>query len=93
MRIVKRATLLAAALLACGPAAAQNAGSQNHRLIGAGNASVAASIVSPQARLAIAGGSGAPVGISASPNASANSGQQSAQLPTELLFVDGLENG
>lgn len=86
-------TALLAALLASAPALAQNAGSQNHRLIGAGNASVAARALSPQSRLAIAGGSGAPVGLIASPNASANNGQQSTRLPTEWLFFDGLEDG
>ncbi len=85
--------LIALAPLSFAPAVAQNTGSQNHRLIGASNASVAARASSPQSRLAIAGGSGAPVGLSASPATSANNGQQSTQLPTDFLFVSGLEGG
>jgi hypothetical protein len=90
MRFVIFAVVIGA-LSAYGSLAAQNAASQNHRLIGGSNASVAAKAISPQSRLEIAGGSGAPVGISASPNTSSNSGQQSTQLPTDFVFVSGLE--
>lgn len=78
-------------LLALTPVAAQNAGSENHRLIGGAPASVAASALSPTSRLLIAGGSGAAAGLSASPNASVYGGPQSTQLPTDILFDDGLE--
>jgi hypothetical protein len=84
--------LIAIAAMAPWVLPAQNAGSETHRLIGGANASVAARATSPQARLAIAGGSGAATGLSASPNTSANSGQQSTQLPTDRLFVSGLED-
>lgn len=83
--------VLSALLLALTPATAQNAGSQNHRLIGGTPASVAAVASSPSARLLVAGGSGAPVGLGASPNASVYGGPQSTQLPTDILFNNGLE--
>jgi hypothetical protein len=86
-----RLTSLSALLLVLTPAVAQNAGSQNHRLIGGTPASVAAVASSPSARLLVAGGSGAPVGLSGSPNASVSGGPQSTQLPTDILFNSGLE--
>ena len=47
---------------------------------------------SPLQRLRWIGGSGQPVGIAASPNASTNSGGSSLQLPTNRIFRDGLED-
>jgi hypothetical protein len=92
MRVILTAILMTLAL--GGEASfAQNASSPNHRLLAAAPASVAARAQSPISRLAIAGGSGVPVGISASTNTSANNGQQSTQLPTDNVFASGLEGG
>lgn len=88
---MRRLASLGALLLVLTPAVAQNAGSQNHRLVGGTPASVAAAAATPIARVLIAGGSGAPTGLSASTNASVNGGPQSTQLPTDRLFDDGLE--
>lgn len=88
---MRRLASLGALLLVLVPAAAQNAGSQNHRLVGGTPASVAATASTPIARILIAGGSGGPAGIAASLNASVYAGPQSTQLPTDILFNNGLE--
>jgi hypothetical protein len=88
---MRRLASLGALLLVLTPAVAQNAGSQNHRLLGGTPASVAAATGTPVARLLIAGGSGGPTGLSASSNASVNGGPQSTQLPTDRIFDNGLE--
>lgn len=80
------------ALLALVPAATANdAVSPNYRLIGGTPASIAASAASPVHQAQIAGGSGSPVGIAASPNTSVVVGPTSAELPTDRVFRDGLE--
>jgi len=81
--------LLAAALLAA-PALVSSGEptSTQHRLIGSGPASVAASTASPIHQAQLAGGSGAPVGISASPNTSVVAGPVSQELPTARIFRD-----
>jgi len=66
-------------------------GSNQFRLIGSGPASVAASAASPLHQAQLAGGSGAPVGISASPNASVVAGPTSQELPTARIFRDNFE--
>jgi hypothetical protein len=62
------------------------------RLIGSGPASVAASVASTLYQAQLAGGSGAPVGISASSNGSVVAGPVSAELPTERLFSGSFED-
>lgn len=53
--------------------------------------SVAGTTSSPVHQAQIAGGSGSPVGISASPTTSVVVGPTSAELPTDRVFRDGLE--
>jgi tetrahydromethanopterin S-methyltransferase subunit D len=80
------------ALLALVPAATANdAVSPNYRLVGGTPASIAATTGSPTYQAQIAGGSGTPVGMSASPNTSVVVGPTSAALPTDGVFRDGLE--
>jgi hypothetical protein len=61
------------------------------RLLGSGPASVAAETASPGHQASIVGGSGAPVGISASPNTSVVAGPATPPQPTERLFRSGFE--
>lgn len=85
--------LLALALLAA-PAwvSSGQPSSGQFRLIGSSPASVAAQAASPGHQARIAGGSGAPVGISASPNTSVVAGPVSPGQPTERLFRDDFES-
>lgn len=62
--------------------------SAQFRLIGSGPASVAATAASPLYQAQLAGGSGAPVGISASANTSVVAGPTSQELPTARIFRD-----
>ena len=66
--------------------------SSNFRLISSAPASTSALAVSPLHRFYVVGGSGQPVGISASTNASVVAGGTSAQLPTDRLFLGRFEN-
>lgn len=75
-----------------GVAIATDTGSANFRLVGSGPASTSARVQSPQFQLRVVGGSGQPVGISASTNASVVAGGASTALPTDRILVDGLEN-
>lgn len=83
-------TVAALALLLPVTAAAVDAYSTRHRLVGPAPASVAASGQSAQHVLYVVGGSGTPVGISASANASLVGGGASNLLPTDRIFGDGL---
>ncbi len=81
------------ALSSVGSAAfATETGSPQYRLVGPAPASTASVTASPLQRLRWIGGSGQPVGIAASPNASTNSGGSSLQLPTNRIFRDGRED-
>lgn len=62
--------------------------SSQFRLIGSGPASVAAAAASPLYQAQLAGGSGAPVGISVSDNTSVVAGPTSQELPTARIFRD-----
>lgn len=66
--------------------------SNHYRLVGSGPASVAASTASALYRAQLAGGSGAVVGIAASPNASVVTGPISLELPTARIFRDTFED-
>ena len=66
--------------------------SNQYRIVGSGPASVAASTASPVFLAQFAGGSGAPVGISASTNSSAVAGPVSAELPTARIFRGNFED-
>ena len=63
-----------------------------YRLVGSGPASVAASASSMLYTVQLAGGSGAVVGIAASPNASVVAGPVSVELPTVRIFGDNFED-
>jgi len=71
---------------------ATEASSPQYRLVGPAPASTASVTASPLQRLRWVGGSGQPIGIAVSPNASANSGGSSLQLPTNRIFRNGMEN-
>jgi hypothetical protein len=75
-----------------GSACSGTATSANFRLIGSAPASTSAISVSPVYQLYVVGGSGQPVGISVSTNNSVVTGGTSNQLPTDRMFMDGLEN-
>lgn len=65
--------------------------SERFRMVSPIAASIAASTASPVYQAQIAGGSGSPVGIAASPNTSVVAGPTSTELPTDRVFRDGLE--
>lgn len=77
---------LAAPLLWAGSA------SNNYRLIASSPASTAGAEASPLYQAFLVGGSGQPVGISASANTSVNAGGTSTQLPTDRVFAGQFEN-
>ncbi len=79
-------------LLIVAPALSADSSSGNYRMIAPVAVSVAARASSPLHRADLAGGSGGAVGIAASPGASTVSGPLSAELPTERIFVSGLED-
>lgn len=81
---------IAAALLPIA-AAGVDAVSSNYRLVAPAPASTAAHASSPAYQLLVIGGSGEPVGISASTNASVVAGGTSAQLPTDRILAAGFE--
>ena len=83
--------VLVAAGVSIDPGARAETGSATYRLIGAGTASVTGVASSPVHELAIVGGGGTPVGISASTNVSVVAGGTSTQLPTDRMFRDGME--
>lgn len=66
--------------------------SPQFRLLGSSPASVTDTTASPAHQARIAGGSGAPVGISASPNTSVVAGPVSSGQPTERLFRNDFES-
>jgi len=63
-----------------------DASSAQHRLVGSSPASVSATTGSTAYGLYVVGGSGQPVGISASANATVVAGGNSTQLPTDRIF-------
>lgn len=65
--------------------------SAQHRLVGSAPASVSAVASSAAYQVYVVGGSGQPVGISASANASLVAGGTSNQLPTERIFLGDFE--
>lgn len=73
------------------PVHANDLTSERYRMVSPVAASVAARIASPMHQAQIAGGSGSPVGIAASPNTSVVAGPTSAELPADRVFRDGLE--
>lgn len=94
MKSIAAASLpIAAALLALlpGEAGSADAHSPRYRLIASGPASVSATAQSPVYAVHVVGGTGQPVGISASPGHSVVVGGTSNQLPTARIFRDGLE--
>jgi hypothetical protein len=97
----RRGATVSLRMLACGlcglvglsaAATETETGSLRYRLVGPAPASTASLSASPLQRLRWIGGSGQPVGMAASPNASTNSGGASLQLPTHRIFRDGLED-
>jgi hypothetical protein len=68
------------------------ASSSQYRLLSSGPTSVAASTTSALHQAQLAGGSGAPVGISASPNTSVVAGPISGELPTDRIFRGEFED-
>ena len=90
--MIARALLFAAlAMLVASAARSNDARSANYRLVGSAPASTSSVAASPAYSLYVVGGSGEPVGISASMNASVVTGGTSNQLPTDRIFGDGVE--
>ncbi len=84
------AVIAAVAVLVPASASPTDGYSSQHRLVGPAPASVAASSSSSSYRLYLVGGSGGPVGIAASANASIVAGGASNLLPTERIFGSGM---
>lgn len=78
-------------VLAATATSATEPSSTLYRLIGSGPASVAATATSPLYRAQLAGGSGAAVGIAASPNSSVVAGPLSQELPTDRILRSSFE--
>jgi hypothetical protein len=82
---------LAALFVPLQAARSRDAFGDQYRLVGAAPASVSAVSTSPTYAVYAVAGSGQPVGISASANASVVAGGTSNQLPTARIFRNGME--